>query len=75
MTNMTLAVPEDLHAIMKKYDTIKWSEIARKALWEQARKLELMDKLLSKSKLTEEDAERIGHKIKHGIAKRHGLVK
>ena len=75
MTNMTLAVPEDLHEIMKKYDTIKWSEIARQALWNQARKLELMDKLLAKSKLTEEDAERIGHKIKHGIAKRHGLVK
>ena len=72
---MTLAVPEDLHAIMKRYDTIKWSEIARKALWDQARKLELMDKLLGNSELTEEDAERIGHKIKHGIAKRHGLVK
>ena len=75
MTNMTLALPEDLHEIMRKYDTIKWSEIARQALWNQARKLELMDKLLAKSKLTEEDAERIGHKIKHGIAKRHGLVK
>ena len=72
---MTLAVPEDLHEIMKRYNTIKWSEIARQALWEQAKKLELMDKLLSKSKLTEEDAERIGHKIKHGIARRHGLVK
>jgi len=75
MTNMTLAVPEDLHAIMKKYNTIRWSEIARQALWNQARKLELLDKLLAKSRLTEEDAERIGHKIKHGIAKRHGLVK
>ena len=75
MTNMTLAVPEDLHTIMRKYDTIKWSEIARQALWDHARKLELMDELLAKSKLTEEDAERIGHKIKHGIAKRHGLVK
>ena len=75
MTNMTLAVPEDLYIIMKKYDTIKWSEIARKALWDQARKLELMDKLLSKSKLTEEDALEIGRKINAGIAKRHGLVK
>ncbi len=75
MTNMTLAVPEDLHEIMKKHNEIKWSEIARQALWDHARKLELMDKLLAKSKLTEEDAERIGHKIKHGIAKRHGLVK
>ena len=74
MTNVTLAVPEDLHKIMKKHKEIKWSEVARRAMWEKARKLELMDKLLAKSELTEEDAERIGHKIKHGIAKRHGLV-
>ncbi len=75
MTNMTLAVPEDLHEIMKKHNEIKWSEIARQALWSHAKKLELMDKLLANSKLTEEDAERIGHKIKEGIARRHGLVK
>ena len=75
MTNMTLAVPEDLYEIMKRHNEIKWSEIARQALWDHARKLELMDKILAKSKLTEEDAEKIGHKIKHGIAKRHGLVK
>lgn len=75
MTNMTLAIPEDLKEIMDKHKEIKWSEVAREAMWERARKLELIDSILSKSKLTEEDAERIGHKIKHGIAKRHGLVK
>ncbi len=75
MTNMTLSLPEDLHDIMQKHKEIKWSEIARQALWGHARKLELMDRLLAKSKLTEKDAEEIGHKIKHGIAKRHGLIK
>ena len=75
MTNMTLAVPGDLHEIMKKHNETKWSEVARQALWEHARKLELMDGLLSKSNLTEADAERIGHKIKHGIARRHGFGK
>ena len=75
MTNMTLAVPEDLHRIMEKHKDIKWSEVARQAMWEKAMKLELMDKLLAKSTLTEKDALEIGHKIKHGIAKRHGLVK
>ncbi len=74
MTNMTLAIPEDLHLIMKKHSDVKWSEVARHAIWEKASKLELMDKLTSKSKLTEEDAEKIGNKIKHAIAKRHGLV-
>ena len=75
MTNVTLAVSEDLHMIMQKHKDIKWSEVARQAMWEKARKLELMDKLLAKRALTEEDALEIGRKIKHGIAKKHGLVK
>ncbi|MEA3458332.1 MAG: hypothetical protein U9R21_06595 [Candidatus Thermoplasmatota archaeon] len=75
MTNMTLAIPEELHNIIKKHKEIKWTEVARQAIWERARRLELMDKLLSKSELTEEDAVEIGRKIKHEIAKKHGLVK
>lgn len=75
MTNVTLAVSEDLHMIMRKHKDIKWSEVARQAMWEKAKKLELMDKLLAKSELTENDALATGRKIKHGIAKKHGLVK
>ncbi|MFA5103073.1 MAG: hypothetical protein WC525_07950 [Candidatus Thermoplasmatota archaeon] len=71
MTNMTLAIPEDLHKIMKKHSEIKWSEIARQAIWNHARKLELMDNLLSNSELTEKDALLLGRKIKQGIAKQH----
>jgi len=71
MTNMTLAIPEDLHKIMKKHKEIKWTEVARQAMWERARRLELMDQLLSKSELTEKDAIEIGRKIKHEIAKKH----
>ena len=75
MVNMTLAVPEELQKIMRKHKDVKWSEVARQAMWEKATQLELMDKMLARSKLTEEDAEKIGHKIKHEIAKRHGLLK
>lgn len=74
MTNMTLSIPEELYKIMKKHSEIKWSEVARQAMWTQARKIELMDKLLVKSELTEKDADNIGRKIKHEIAKKHGLV-
>ena len=73
MTNMTLAIPEDLHKLMKKHKQIRWSEVARQSIWEQAKKLELMDKILSKSELTEEDALNLGRKINSGIAKRHRL--
>jgi len=73
MTNMTLAVPEDLKKIMEKHQEVKWSEVARQAMWEHAKKLELMDKLVSKSKLTENEALEIGRKIKKEVARRHGL--
>ena len=73
MVNLTLAVPADLQQIMERHKDVKWTEVARQAMWVKARKLELMDSLLSKSELTEEDAEAIGRKIKHKIAKKHGL--
>lgn len=73
MTNMTLAVPEDLKSIMDKHREVKWSEVARMAMWEHAKKLELMDRLVAKSRLTEKDALEIGRKIKQEVAKRHGL--
>ena len=75
MTNMTLAVPEELHAIIKKHKEIKWSEIAREALWNQARKLEFMDRILAKSKFTEKDALELGRKVNERLARRHGLAK
>jgi hypothetical protein len=71
MVNMTLAIPEELNQLIKKHNEIRWSEIARKAMWEHAKKLELMEKLVSGSKLTEKDAEEIGKKIKAGLHKRH----
>lgn len=71
MTNMTLAVPDDLHALMKKHKTTKWSEVARQALWEEARKLELMETLLEDSELSEKDSEEIGKLVKNGITQHH----
>ena len=75
MTNMTLAIPENLYKIIKKHKEIKWTEIARQAMWQQARKLELLDSLLSISELTDKDALEIGRKIKREIAKKHVLIK
>jgi hypothetical protein len=75
MANMTLAVPKDLHELMRKHREIKWSEVARKAMWEQARKLDLMESILAMSTLKEKEALYMGRAINKGIAKSHGLVK
>ena len=70
MVNMTLAIPEELNELMKKHSGVKWSEIARKGIREYADKLELMNKLLENSKLTEKDAIEIGRKINKSAYKR-----
>jgi predicted CopG family antitoxin len=70
MPNMTLTVSKEMYREMKKHRELKWSDIARQAFEKKIAEIKMMDKLLSKSKLTEEDAEIIGHKIKHEIRKR-----
>lgn len=70
MGNMTLSVPEELHKKMKQHTEFKWSDIARQAFERKLNEIELAKKLLSKSELTEADAETIGHKIKGKIRER-----
>jgi len=74
MPNITLSLPQEIHKIVKKHNEIRWSEIARRAISKHAMELELMDRITSKSKLTEKDVKEIGDKIKSSIAKRHGLA-
>ncbi|MAF99204.1 MAG: hypothetical protein CMH61_01185 [Nanoarchaeota archaeon] len=70
MVNMTLSIPEDLHKEMTAHSEIKWSVIARKAFENKVEELHWMDKVVQNSTFTKEDAEEIGHKIKHEVAKR-----
>ena len=70
MANMTLSVPEELHKKLKQHTELKWSDIARQAFEKKLREIELTEKILSKSELTEEEAEMIGHKLKGKIRKR-----
>jgi len=70
MGNMTLSVPEILHKEMATHSEIKWSDVARQAFEKKIRELHWMDEVLSKSELTQKDADKIGHKIKESINKR-----
>ncbi|MFH1181783.1 MAG: hypothetical protein V1702_02395 [Candidatus Woesearchaeota archaeon] len=63
MTNLTLAIPEELHEKMKKHSEIRWSEVVRKTITEKIEDLELMNKLTRRSKLTPKDVEELAHKI------------
>ncbi len=71
MPNMTLAVPEELHKVMKSHPEIKWSEIARQAMKDYAVKLEVLDDLVSQSTFTENDVREIGDAAKRDLAARY----
>ncbi|MFH1588205.1 MAG: hypothetical protein ABIA76_02615 [Candidatus Diapherotrites archaeon] len=44
MVNMTMAIPKELHSIMKKHPEIKWSEVARQAIKRKALEIEIEKK-------------------------------
>ncbi|MEK6906242.1 MAG: hypothetical protein AABW81_01330 [Nanoarchaeota archaeon] len=67
MPNITLSIPEEIHRMMKLHREVRWSEIARAAIIEQMKKLALMDKIASKSRLTLKDISDINKKVKKGL--------
>lgn len=73
MPTMTLSIPDDLYEVIKQHNEIKWSVIARNAMREYARKIQLVDSILEKSELTEKDAEEIGKLIKKSIREQHDV--
>ncbi len=67
MPNITLSVPDDIYLLMKQHGEIKWSEVARRAISDYAKKLSLLDALTKESELTEEDIMELDEKVKEGI--------
>lgn len=71
MANLTLAISNELKKEMDQLKEINWSEVARAAIIRKIILLKEMDKLLSKSKITEEDALILGRKIKNKAVKKY----
>ncbi len=67
MPTMTLSIPDDLYSVIKDHNEIKWSVIARNAMWDYARKVQILEDILEKSELTEENAEELSSLIKKSI--------
>jgi hypothetical protein len=73
MPNITLAIPEELHTRMREHSEIRWSEVVRKSISQKIEDLDVMDKLTSKSRLTERDIDAIASKIDGAVARKLGL--
>ncbi|MDP1695851.1 MAG: hypothetical protein Q8L29_02990 [archaeon] len=73
MTNITLAVPDELRKEMEKFPEMNWSEIARAAIKKRILLLKQIKELTKDSELTEEDAIRLGREVNKAAAKRYGI--
>lgn len=71
---MTLSIPQELKKDMERYPEINWSVVAREAIKMKLAILEEMNKLLSKSKLTDNDAILFGKQITKKAAKRYKVA-
>ena len=71
MPNMTLSLSEEVYRIVKAHNEVRWSEIARRAIEDYARKIELMNALTQESELTEEDIMSLDRKVKAGVRKHY----
>jgi len=71
MVTMTLAVPSEIKTRMETFPEINWSEVARQAFRHKLSDLELLEKIKSKSMLTEEDAIKLGKELNAKMSKRY----
>ena len=78
MGTITLSVPDVVKRKMDQIDTINWSAVARHAFIEQLKESERSNmlrrfkKIVSKSKLTEKDADELSEKVKVSMHKSLG---
>ena len=71
MVSLTLSVPEELKKEMDQFPEMNWSAIARAAIKRKVMLLIEMERLLSKSKLTQEDAIALGRKVNKEVTRKH----
>jgi len=71
MSNLTIAVDDELKSMLARHPEMNWSEVARQAWKEKIRQLELLNEITAKSRASDADVGELARLIKNGIAKRH----
>jgi len=72
MVSVALNISDDFKSVIDKLPWVNWSELAREEAINRAKlyeEFERFKKLISKSKLTEEDAKALAEKVDKGMLK------
>lgn len=71
MPNITFQIPSEVNEILSKHTEIQWDKVVVDTLWNYAKKLRLLDKITSKSKLTHQNADKLDKAIKSSLSKHY----
>ncbi|MBS3068429.1 hypothetical protein J4450_07000 [Candidatus Micrarchaeota archaeon] len=71
MENINVHIPVEVQKIVQKHSEVNWEALARKAITDKARLIQLTEKLVEKSKLKESDIDELDHIIKKALYKRY----
>lgn len=69
MTELKIKIPEDLKRKMEKFG-VDWSPAIRRMIKREIQNLTEIERIVSKSRMTEEDALELGGKVSKSIAER-----
>lgn len=70
MVSVTLSIPEDVKQKMDEFSWINWSGLARETFVKKMEELELLEKITSKSKLSEKNAKKLADEINKRVSER-----
>lgn len=71
MAILSVSVPDRLRKEMNQLDEINWSAVARKAFEQKVEEVQFLKELVSKSKLTQKDADELAKKINSAVSQRY----
>lgn len=69
MAEVTFRIPKEIQEIISKHPEIQWEKFVKDSLWNFAKKIQLMDKITAKSKLSKEDVDNLDKIIKADLLK------
>ena len=71
MPNITFEIPIEIKKILSEHPEIKWDKVVTDTLWNYAKKIRLMDKIASKSKLSIQDVDKLDKTVKARLLKHY----
>ena len=74
MTSAVLTLPDEVKSELKRFSWINWSELAREELLKEEirqKAWEEVEKIVSKSKLTQEQADKLSDEANWRLAKKY----